>query len=79
MLQGHVRFGENGIREATELHVLQYRTTYFNGTPFSVDGNLSERLRLVPVAHYNGNGSLEYIIGLDRESIWPGKLFDRFS
>ena len=62
----------------TELRVLQYRTTYINGTSIlgEVDGNssssttLDQRLRLVDVAYVGEDGaSLKLLDG----NIWPSK------
>lgn len=76
-MQGPVHFDGNGIRDITELRVLQYRTTYINGTPISGEGGLitpnGTRLKLIDVAYMSkDNRSLEFLEG-DRNSIWPGK------
>ena len=75
-----MHFDDNGIREATELRVLQYRTTYINGTSIlsELDDNtsssttLDQRLRLVDMAYIGEDGtSLEFVEG--NRNIWPGK------
>ena len=66
----------------TELQVLQYRTTYINGTPIvheeSTKSNETDpRLRLVTVALLGKHANLsklEFLVG-DRNSIWPSKEF----
>ena len=64
----------------TELQLLQYRTTYVNGTPIvreDCNFTMDERLRLVTVALCKKgdpmNTSLEYLNG-NRHSIWPSKM-----
>ena len=64
----------------TELQVLQYRTTYINGTPIvheegKKDNETDLRLRLVTVALLGKDvnlSKLEFLVG-DRNSIWPSK------
>ena len=82
-IQGPVQFDENGVREATELRVLQYRTDYINGTPIHElnDGvsfnatSLERKLRLVEVAYVIGNKSaLEFPSNYSKNDIWPSKL-----
>lgn len=67
----------------TELQVLQYRTTYINGTPIAYEEtNKSSgidllRLRLVMAALLGkdvNRSMLEFPVG-DRNSIWPSKKF----
>ena len=73
-IQGQVHFDENGIRdsEVSKLQVLQYRTTYINGTPICDEGGLSYRLRLVAVGYVReGDVDMEFV-GEDKDSIWPG-------
>ena len=83
-IQGPVQFDEKGVREATELRVLQYRTDYINGTPIhelndSVSFNatsLEQKLRLVEVAYVIGNKSdLEFPNNYSKNDIWPSKLW----
>lgn len=67
----------------TELQVLQYRTTYINGTPIAYkESNQSTgidvRLKLATVALLGENETqsrLEFLLG-DRNSIWPSKNFE---
>ena len=69
VMQGEVHFDENGIREATELNVLQYRRMLVNGTPI-----LSEELSnlmLVKMAYVRGDENLQFVEG-SKEDIWPG-------
>ena len=79
--QGPIHFDENGIRHvnAHELRVLQYRTTYMNGTPIASERgqntSLSNRLKLVEVAHLD-NGSLKFPVG-NKNSVWPGTLLTK--
>ena len=86
-LQGPVRFDDKGVREATDLRVLQYRATYINGTPFRNDyemsgGNnssspagLHQRIRLVDVAFVSENGGrLEFRNNNTKDDIWPGRF-----
>ena len=66
----------------TELQVLQYRTTYINGTPIAYKESnqstgIDERLRLATVALLGGTETqsrLEFLVG-DRNSTWPSKHF----
>ena len=68
-MQGEVHFDENGIREATELNVLQYRRTYVNGTPILGEGQ--NNLMLVKVAYVGKDDNLQFVKG-SKEDIWPG-------
>lgn len=71
-MQGPVHFNQNGIRDVAELKVLQYRTSYLNGTVVRNGGSLSRRLMLVEVAYVmNDTESLEFLDG-DKSTIWPG-------
>ena len=72
-LKGPVRFDENGIRDVTELRVLQYRATHINGTPIHRDGNLSQRLKLIDVAYVKRESikGIEFVAG-NKDDIWPG-------
>ena len=80
-IQGMVRFDENGVREATELRVLQYRIHYINGTLISEgdDSTLSnttldQKLRLVNVAYVSGDkNDLEFPDNYSSNDIWPSK------
>ena len=72
VIQGPVHFDENGIRDVTELQVLQYRTTYANGTPISHEGDLSYRLRLIAVAYIREDSESLEFVGKDKNGIWPG-------
>lgn len=65
--------------------VLQYRTTYVNGTPFltqahsscnsSSSATLDQRLKLLDVAFVRENGSrLDFPDDYTRDDIWPSKL-----
>ena len=85
-IQGPVQFDENGVREATELRVLQYRTDYINGTPMHESNNgvsfnatsdsLERKLGLVEVAYVIGNNSdLEFPDNYSKNDIWPSKLW----
>ena len=57
-----------------ELRVLQYRTTYVNGTPIHHDGSLSQRLKFIDVAYVEReNESLHFVIRSN--DIWPGFNF----
>lgn len=72
------------------MRVLQYRTTYINGTPilsqtFSSCNNISSRstldqmLKLVNVAFVRDNDSgLEFPEQYTRDDIWPGKELIHF-
>ena len=79
-VQGPVRF-EDGIREATELRVLQYRTDYINGTLISevnnsvlFDATMEQELRLVDIAYVIGSrDGLEFPNNYSRNDIWPSK------
>ena len=72
VIQGPVHFDENGIRNVTKLQVLQYRTTYVNGTPISHEGDLSYRLRLIAVAYIREDSESLEFVGKDKNGIWPG-------
>ena len=72
VIQGPVHFDENGIRDVTELQVLQYRTTYVNGTPISHEGDLSYRLRPIAVAYIRKDSESLEFVGKDKNGIWPG-------
>ena len=52
--------------------MLQYRTTYVNGTPISHEGNVSYRLRLIAVAYIRKDSESLEFVGKDKKSIWPG-------
>ena len=62
--------------------MLQYRSTYINGTPIvheesnkSNETELGQRLRLVTVALLGKDGNqskLEFLVG-DPNSVWPSK------
>lgn len=69
--QGPVHFDENGIRNVAELRVLQYRTTYVNGT--TIDDTVDNTtLELVEVAYVRRNESkLDFLD--DNHSIWPSE------
>ena len=68
-IQGPVHFDENGIRDMTELRVLQYRTSNIKKE------NLSDRLKLVEVAYVNEDcKGLNFKEG-DRNKIWPGYCY----
>ena len=73
-MQGPVHFGENGIRdsEVTKLQVLQYRTTYINGTPIHDEGGLSHRLTPIVVAYVREDDEGLKFLGEDRNHLWPG-------
>lgn len=67
---------------ASELSVLQYRTTYTNGTPISGSKitnttSYKSRLSLTKVAVLNSDSesgnTLKFTSG-DRYTIWPGML-----
>ena len=71
----------NGIRKVAELQVLQYRTTYINGTPIVQGGEnkqnigLDLKLRFVTAAFLGSDENqsmLEFLVG-DRNSVWPSK------
>ena len=75
--QGQVHFDANGIRDVTELRVLQYRTDYVNKTPIFGDGRTQNALMLIDVAYVgeNDNDSLVFFDG-DKQRIWPSiKLY----
>lgn len=69
IMQGEVHFNKNGIREVTELNVLQYRRTYINGTP--ILGGGQSNLMLVKVAYVGGDENLQFVEGSNGD-IWPG-------
>ena len=79
-VQGPVHFDENGVRNVNMLQVLQYRTTYINGTPIMGEEcnssiRMDLRLRLVTVALFRKDeiqSNLEFLVG-NRNSIWPSK------
>ena len=66
----------------SELQVLQYRTTYINGTPvmgkeYDSSIRLDLRLKLVTAALFRKDSnktqsSLEFLVG-DRNNVWPSK------
>ncbi len=69
--QGPVHFDENGIRNVAELRVLQYRTTYVDGTPLN-DTIDNATLDLVEVGYVRGNESdLEFLD--NNHSIWQSE------
>lgn len=86
--QGPVHFDENGIRHVSRLRVLQYRTTYINGTSLlgdAMDGEklsgltLDNKLRLVDVAYIEDNGTnLTFLVG-SRSTIWPSQNINQCS
>ena len=65
----------------TYMRVLQYRTTYINGTPIlnrpcniSSKSTLDQTLKLIDVAFVRDNDSgLEFPEHYARDDIWPGK------
>ena len=71
-MQGQVHFDANGIRDDTELRVLQYRTDYVNKSPIFRDGRMQNTLMLINVAYIvdNDNDSLVFFDG-DKQRIWP--------
>ena len=74
--QGPVHFNQNGIRDITELQVLQYRTTVINGSYIhDGEGGLSNRLRLVPVAYLRENSERLEFVEEGKNSLWPGALW----
>ena len=66
----------NGIRRSNKLRVLQYRTTYINGSTivnnYHVNGmNLAERLKLVDVAYMEESEvDLTFLEG-NSNDVWP--------
>lgn len=75
--QGPIYFDKNGIRDKIELRVLQYRTTYLNGTPILGDlgtssATLDQRLRQIDVAYIEDEekSSLKFLNGSSND-IWP--------
>ena len=71
LTQGSFHFDENGIRNVAEMRVLQYRTTYIDGTPLDDDIN-NATLDLVEVAYVRGNESVLVFLD-DNYSIWPSE------
>ena len=60
----------------TELQVLQYRTTYINGTSiigeeYDYTIGMDSRLRLVTAALVRKDGILEFLEG--NRNVWPSK------
>ena len=80
LIKGPVHFDENGIRRVTEMQVLQYRTTYINGTPIVYEEGkqsirIDLRLQLMTVALLGKDANqsmLEFLVG-DRNAVWPSK------
>lgn len=72
-VQGDIHFDKNGIRNVTELRLLQYRTTFVNSTPIMSysDHSKPKQLRLVDIAVVR-NKSIEFLTG-DKKDIWPSK------
>ena len=71
-----MRFDGNGIRDVSELKVLQYRRTNFSPKElYSSSHNVtSERkLRLIEVATVRNN-SLVFLAG-NKDNIWPGNYY----
>ena len=65
-MQGPVRFDENGVRDMTELRVLQYQTSCIRKEASC------GRIKLVELAYINEDGKgLEFKEG-NRNDIWPG-------
>ena len=81
-MQGPVHFDENGIRVMTELRVLQYRTTFINGTALLGDlasstATLDQHLRLIDIAYIEENEtSLKFLDG-SKNDVWLGKDIPR--
>ena len=71
-MQGQVHFDVNGIRDVTELRVLQYRMDYVNKTPIIGDGRTQNALMLIDVAYLeeNDNDGLVFF-DADKQRIWP--------
>lgn len=69
-LQGQVHFDHNGIRDVTELKVLQYRTAYLNGTPIYSEGSMTNTLMAIEVAKLGEKDRLGFLDGNGKE-IWP--------
>jgi hypothetical protein len=77
-LQGPVHFDNNGVRVMTELRMLQYRTTFINGTAIlgdltsSTAATLDQKLRLIDIAYIEENEtSLNFLDG-SKNDVWPG-------
>ena len=72
--QDPVHFDENGIREVSKLYVLQYRTSYVNGTQIhDIDkGGLTYRTSLIPVAYVCRDSKNLEFVEENKNSIWPG-------
>ena len=77
-----MHFDDNGIRDVTELKILQYRRNYMNSTrTFNEDiynsshGTLNSELRLIEVATVRNN-SIIFLAG-DKDNIWPGRYILR--
>ena len=69
-------FDSSGIRNITKLAVLQYRTTYINGTPIIADKQSinasSIKLGLINVAFIQEiSENLKFVEG-NNYSVWPG-------
>lgn len=77
LLQGPVHFDQHGIRVMTELRVLQYRTTFINGTAILEDldpssASLDQMLRLVDIAYIEENETnLQFLDG-SKNDVWSG-------
>lgn len=69
-----MHFDENGIRDVTELKVLQYRTAYMNGTPVFAEGSMKDSLTLIEVAYLRDEDNLIIFEG-DKQRIWPSITF----
>ena len=79
-IQGPIHFNENRIQEVSKLYILQYRTTYVNGTQIHNinNGGLTNRMSLIPVAYVcRDSKNLEF--EENKNSIWPGIMSTVFN